>query len=206
MKISLHIEAESAEEFHLALESLRTSAVAPMVETKEEMRERLRPRSVVEVIRTLEEEHAPVEPPVAVEAAPEPAAEAQVEEPVVEAAAPAPAPAAEPAERKRRGRKATPAPLDERAPEVAPAPAATKSNGGMVAPVTRDDFNAACRAYVHAYGLNFAQVDAPRLLQPAFGEQIRRSADVEDKDLARAIDIMNEAIKANPFSRKRLNA
>jgi len=192
MKISLHIEADSTEEYASCLAALVMHTM-PHTLTEAVLKDSWRPS-----------EDAPVEPSAAVEAAPEPVAEAQAEEPPAQEAAPAPA--EEPAERKRRGRRPKTVPLTERAPEVAPAPAAAKSNGpaAVAAPVTRDDFNAACREYVTSYGLNFAQVDAPKLLQPVFGEHIRRSADIEEKDFAAATELMLAAVSANPFNRKRI--
>src|SRR5215831_2772676 len=74
MKISLHIEADTTEEFEKVLAALNQRPVKWVH---------------VDDFKTPEEEHVPVESPTVVEPAPEPVASPQVEEPPAQEAAPA---------------------------------------------------------------------------------------------------------------------
>jgi len=190
-KISVQLEADSAEEFMELIEAFkrqdfnRTTApafapyakhaetVAPQPEEQQE------PESPPEAVAPVE---APVKPkrgrpakaaPVEPEAAVEPA-EA---EPVVE-----PEPEPEPV-------KAKPKAMPHAQPE----------NGAA----SRQDLLDAFSEYVQRYGASFGFSDISSLLQKNLGDGVRKASDVPEEKLSVAIGAIKTAIADNPFNRKR---
>lgn len=201
MKISLVIESDSVEEFRAALATLMPAGgsdkeylAAVAARTASVVRD-LEKREVTSPPDTFrpdtQEETAPAEAPAAAEAPP------ATMEPPVKA-------------KKPRGRKPKAeggeAPPTTTAPyvEVAPAtPAKQASPKSGAIGVTRDDLMAIFSRYVQKYGTNFGYTDVSKMLTDTFGPGVRKSSDVTDDNLAKAVAVVSHAIEANPFARKR---
>jgi hypothetical protein len=208
-KISVHLEADSAEEFRALLSALY--ATVPMT-------------GVTSRRVTPDEKPLIKVPPVEDFAPPKP--EEQQEPEVSQGPSEAEQPAAEAKEpaqpRRGRPRKEKPAetpaePAEAAAVEPAPEapavadPAAVKvkaekakeqaKNPEIV--VSRQDLLDAFSEYVQRYGASFGFSDISSLLQKNLGDGVRKASDVPEEKLPVAIDAIKTAIADNPFNRKR---
>jgi hypothetical protein len=197
MKISLVIEADSVDDFVAAIEAINTRPikVRPFPEAVEVQK-------VVDTLATLEQEQppaatAPVAPPAHVEPLPQPAVAG---EPAVAAA---PVEAKKPRGRPKKAEAATVPPTTE-APAVTTTAGTTptSSNGGSIDEL-RKRLMQTFADYVQRYGTNFGYTDVSKMLTDTFGPGVRKSSDVSDDNLARAVAVVGQAIEANPFGRRR---
>jgi hypothetical protein len=193
-KISVQLEADSAEEFQALLAAFHVKPAEQQVST-----------------RTTEEALEPVTVRV-----PEP----EAEQPAV---AEAKEPAQPRRGRPRKEKPAEPAagaaasvdlpvaetlpgsvePEPEAAPEpVKPAKAAPKAKEPEIV-VSRQDLLDAFSEYVQRYGASFGFSDISQLLQKNLGDGVRKASDVPEAQLQVAIGAIKTAIADNPFNRKR---
>lgn len=198
MKISLHIDADNAEEmmaalalFHGAHKEHLDSWVHepkddivqyPDLDTKPEPTVSTGIADKIEESLQKREQAAPV----------------QVQEEV-------PQQAAEPApEKPKRGRKAKAPTVDETLQEALEegkkqaAPATANGHD-----VSRQDLLDVFSEYVTKFGVSFGYGDISTLLQKTFGENVRKASDVPDTGLGKAYAAIKAALEENPFNRKR---
>lgn len=203
MKISLHIEANTVEEYREALLALGV-AVPASVEVKSP-----------DLIATPE--------PVAEKPAPFPATQPKAEDTEVqEAQLPPPLTdiqkkAAELKEKRQRGRprvkrEAVSEPAEStrevEAAQVEPeAVAPEPGNGAALIDVesARVELLNAFAGYVQTYGTGSGYADVSKLLQQHFGKDVRKASHVTDANLDQATKLIRRATKDNPFSREVLN-
>jgi hypothetical protein len=175
MKISLHIEADTAEEMAAALAVFHVKQLSA---------------DEIGLARKafVEQEPAPVAvSPVPPQATPEP------ESPKTE-----PSEALkQPVDTKKRGRPFKAAPVEE-APVAAQPP---KTNGKEA--ISRQDLLDVFAEYVQRYSANYGYTDISNLLQQNFGGAVRKASDVLDTQLPAAVAAIKAAIIDNPFNRKR---
>lgn len=226
-KISVHLEADSAEEFQALLAAFQLQATPPAPAQGDDLTRmyegvsRIAAKIIAEEpagTRTTEEAPDPVtvrvpepevEQPVA--AAPQEPAQPRRGRPRKEKAEKPVGPAAEPAVG-----VVLPVPgvvheggqTEEAAPkaEAAPAPVKPKimphakpENGAA----TRQDLLDAFSEYVQRYGASFGFSDISQLLQKNLGDGVRKASDVPEDKLPVAIGAIKTAIADNPFNRKR---
>jgi len=205
MKISVHIEADSAEELQHFFETFQVKQPASPVALAEAVSQTMREHGWVEgssatrlfvpsepVKGTAEPVSAPVVPPEPVKAV------EKEPEPVVEA------PASVEPQKPARGRPAKKAPEAEKPVEVPVAPvlAAAKTVAAVTNGVTRQDLLDVFSEYVQRYGANFGYTDVSKLLQQNLGDGVRKASDVPETALKTAIAAIRSAITENPFNRK----
>lgn len=172
MKISVHIEADSAEDFREAIAALGVATLSgtptPPVE---------------EAIRSLIQDVVPVETPLmaAIEELPA----------TVEEAVPVPVAKSKRGPRKAAGNGAKAAPIE--APLTVP---------HEPAPGVRQDLLDAAQTYVLRYGYNFASKDIPELFQKHIGKEFRKVSEVPDTHLGEAIKLVRLAVAENPYNRR----
>jgi hypothetical protein len=206
MKISVHIEADSAEELQAALAAFHVKGVdetpqiplesiikdvpvasMPLTDTPLTAQDVATESYVKRTEEGIAAQVVPLDEIKTLTEKPESVAKAPVE----------PKPTEKPA-RGRPGRKtAEPAPVAE-AP-VAPQKAPVEP----IQMLTRKDLLDVFSEYVARYGVAFGYNDVSALLQQHFGNGVRKASDVADKDLASAIRTIKSAINDNPFNRKR---
>jgi hypothetical protein len=186
MKISLHIEADSAEEMTAALAVFHVNQLsAEELEAKEVLlNAEIAEMMAAKAARVAQQEPKPVEPEPAPAPEPEPEKPA---EPAVAAAKP-------------RGRPRI-VPTVE-APVEAPKPA-PKPKAEPIEVVSRQDLLDVFAEYVQRYSANFGYTDISNLLQQHLGDGVRKASDVPDTMLPVAINAIKAAIIDNPFNRKR---
>jgi hypothetical protein len=197
-KISVQLEADSAEEFRALLSALYATVPMTGVPAGQAAMQSLSPQESVST-RTVEEAPEPVT--VRVPEAEQPAAEAPVKAkrgrpaktaPVEPEAAVEPAaaePVAEPEPVKAEPVKAKPKTMPHAQPE----------NGAA----SRQDLLDAFSEYVQRYGASFGFSDISSLLQKNLGDGVRKASDVPEEKLSVAIGAIKTAIADNPFNRKR---
>jgi outer membrane biosynthesis protein TonB len=210
-KISVHLEADTAEEFASLLLVFHVKHLEDIVyqREREDEADLLTKQAVSDVLyaqpkkpepvstRTVEETPEPVTVRV-----PEPAAEAPVKSKrgrPFKTAPVEPAEAAQPA--------VTPQPVpavEEPVPAVvkaAPAPKVKEPTIESVA--SRQDLLDVFSEYVQRYGASFGFSDISQLLQKHLGDGVRKASDVTEDKLSVAIGAIKTAIADNPFNRKR---
>jgi len=197
-KISVHLEADTAEEFASLLLVFHVKHLEDIVYQREREDE-------AELIRRKEVSDVLYAQPVR---APEPEPEPEVEQPAAEAKEPAqprrgrprkekPAEAAEaPVEPAVAEQEATPEPVKAK-PKATPH--AQPENGAA----SRQDLLDAFSEYVQRYGASFGFSDISSLLQKNLGDGVRKASDVPEDKLSVAIGAIKTAIADNPFNRKR---
>jgi hypothetical protein len=192
MKISLVIESDNMEEFHRALVLLGQSAGPTPTATL---------HKAAAVVEELKAAQKPQPQPKPDEPKPQP------DEPQP-AAVVAEAPAEAPAEAKKgrgRPRKAPAADtVEERQWQATESRIAAQGdaqvNGGVED--MRANLMKVFAGYVQKYGTNFGYGDVSKLLQDNFGPDVRKSSDVTDENLVKAVIVVQNAIEANPYGRK----
>ena len=212
MKISLHIEADTPEEFDKALNSIvKFDILAAALQDRSES-EPAPPWTDRAISQQPKPHTKPVEPEKEHPAHPEhpehPEKPAKSEPRTEPLAAEAPVKA-------KRGRpaKAKAKPVDEGLTVIpvaevlasAPAPvqAAPVQTGNGTGAATRQDLLDVFAEYVQRYGANFGYTDISGLLQKHIGEGVRKASDVPETSLGQAIAAIKAAILENPFNRKR---
>jgi outer membrane biosynthesis protein TonB len=200
MKISLHIEADTAAEFQQALDVLHAARATnlaaglikegwnPAVSAQQEPK----PAKPAPIPMPAP---APAEPP-----APTPVPE---EQPPVAAEAPVKARRGRPRKETPAEETTTPAETATVPPVTAPVQAATAPSGNGTGAATRQDLLDVFAEYVQRYGANFGYTDISGLLQKHIGEGVRKASDVPETSLGQAIAAIRAAILENPFNRKR---
>jgi hypothetical protein len=186
MKISLHAEFDTAEEYSAFVDMLVARPV------------NVRPFTTAAVIQELEAAQPPKPQPKPTEPKPtepdEPQPAAVVaEEPALQGAEVQEAPK-EPKKGRGRPRKET----TEQPPAETAATAPV--NGGVED--MRANLMKVFAGYVQKYGTNFGYGDVSKLLQDNFGPDVRKSSDVTDDNLVKAVLVVQGAIDANPYGRK----
>jgi hypothetical protein len=191
MKISLHIEADTAEEMAAALAVFHVKQLSAdeIGLAREDALFRQRKAFV-------EQEPAPVAvSPVPPQATPEP------ESPKIE-----PSEALkQPVDTKKRGRPFKAVPVEEapvEAPVAPPVAAQPPKTNGKEA-ISRQDLLDVFAEYVQRYSANYGYTDISNLLQQNFGGAVRKASDVLDTQLPAAVAAIKAAIIDNPFNRKR---
>jgi outer membrane biosynthesis protein TonB len=191
MKISLVIESDTPEEFAKAISMLATvGQPSPGWAGVSEV------AAVVDKLTAAPPKPKPEDKPTppATPEEPRPAA-IEPEVPATPAAAPVEA-------KKTRGRPKKAAAAEPAAAVVAPAAPAPAGNGEAEVS-QRDVLMDAFRGYVLRYGTGNGYSDVSKLLSDNFGPEVRKSSDVTDENLPKAIVIVRNAIDANPFQRRR---
>lgn len=194
MKISLHAEFDSAEEYSAFVDMLIARPV------------NVRPFTTAAVIQELEATPKPKP-----EDKPQPPTEPDEPQPAAVVAEAPPAPAEAPVEAKKgrgRPRKAQPA---ETSAAAAAAPAATApvqappaaANGPAMTESPREVLGNVFGAYVRRYGTGVGYTDVSKLLTENFGAGVRKQSDLNDEQLPKAIAVVSAAIESNPFQRRR---
>lgn len=199
MKISLVIEADSVDDFVAAIEAINTRPIKmrPFPEAVEIQK-------IIETVETLKTEQeqppaatAPVAPPAHAEPSSQPAAAGEP------AAAVAPVEAKKPrGRRKKEETAAAPSPAAAAAVATTAGTKPTSSNGGSTEEL-RKRLMQTFADYVQRYGTNFGYTDVSKMLTDTFGPGVRKSSDVTDDNLAKAVAVVGQAIEANPFGRRR---
>jgi len=197
MKISLVIEAETPEDFERAMATLgvRILAQVPDAAFSTGLEAAPKPKP--------EDKPKPTQPQE-----PEPAATFPEGTEITAPGGPH-VPAAEAPKETKKGRgrpkREAAAPAAGAASAASPAPAVTitapsQVNGGIED--MRANLMKVFAAYVQKYGTNFGYGDVSKLLQDNFGPEVRKSSDVTDDNLVKAVIVVQSAIEANPFGRK----
>jgi outer membrane biosynthesis protein TonB len=195
MKISVQFEADSAEEYDRVLEVL-TGPGRSMFHVK--------PAAEL-VAQETQPTPAPKPAPVT---QPIPQPEPKVEEPIEPTKPEQPEEPLSPSVVKgKRGRPKKAQPIIETPAEIV----ATVVNGPVATQpaqdtVVRQDLLDTFNAYVQRYGYNFGYTDVSKLLQQTFGDDVKKSSDVTDADIGKAIAVVRAAINDNPFNRRRADA
>jgi hypothetical protein len=195
-KISLHVEADSADEYLTIL-----THIIPLAVVARHKNDWAEPFKDVEA----KSDDAPV---VEVhEMTAEETTEAVAQEDAVEAEKVALQESVDKKPRKPRGpNKPKKTPVTEDAPEevehVGTVAVAEEQGNGEV--LTRMDLGDTIAGYVRKYGINFAQTDVSKMLQDMFGADVRKKSDVPDdqKSLKQAIATITQATIDNPYNRK----
>jgi hypothetical protein len=187
MKISVHIEADSAEEYRAAVAALQGSPLNIPEETLPPLKDVISKVEIAttplieEVVReSLKAESAPLTTLI-----PD---DTQSSKPVEK---PKRAP------RKASGNGAKAAPVE---PEPLPAP--SEPTPDAPAPGVRQDLLDAAQDYVLHYGYNFASKDIPELFQKHLGPDVRKLSEVAEADLGIAIKLVRQALVENPYNRR----
>jgi hypothetical protein len=210
-KISVHLEADSAEEFQALLQAFHVKPAEREHFWKDELEPAPKPG---EVFTAPGGPYELAQPGVEIE---QPAAEAKEpaqprrgrprKEKTVEPVGPAAEPAVgvvlpEPGVVHEGGHAEEAAPKAEAAPapvKPKPMPHALPENGAA----TRQDLLDAFSEYVQRYGASFGFSDISQLLQKNLGDGVRKASDVPEDKLPVAIGAIKSAINDNPFNRKR---
>jgi hypothetical protein len=191
MRISVHIEADSAEDYRAAVTALQGQILKESLPPLKEVISGVE-IAATPVLEQIAKEHVPataaefpVGTPAAVEAPPEPA-EKPVEKP-------------KRAPRKASGNGAKAAPVE---PEPRPVPSEPAQDEPVPVPGVRQDLLDAAQDYVLHYGYNFASKDIPELFQKHLGPDIRKLSEVAEADLGIAIKLVRQALAENPYNRR----
>jgi hypothetical protein len=191
MKISLVIESDNMEELVDGLIMLSGNGPAALT-TKE----------VAKIVDKLQVEAAqppkpkpqpkPTEPKPTEPDEPQPAA-VVAEEPALQGA--------EVQEKPKEAKKGRGRPRRETTEQPPAGTAATAQVNGGVEDM-RANLMKVFAGYVQKYGTNFGYGDVSKLLQDNFGPDVRKSSDVTDDNLVKAVLVVQSAIDANPYGRK----
>jgi len=216
-KISVHLEADSAEEFRALLAAFQFKQVQPQAAPEPDRAAGPKKEALNPVLTTSIQD-------VTLEASQGPS---EAEQPATEAKEPAQPRRGRPRKEKTAERAGDTAgeaagvvlPVPgvvhedgqakaEAAPEAKPEPVKAKpkpmphaqpENGAA----TRQDLLDAFSEYVQRYGASFGFSDISQLLQKNLGDGVRKASDVPEDKLPVAIGAIKSAINDNPFNRKR---
>ena len=204
-KISLHVEADSPDEFLELLSAFTRNQVQGFVPKDDgvyaeaERREDTATEELITIAKDFVAQEAKKWPPAPVLTPEEP------DQPPAEI---------KPARKPRGPNKPKMAPVTEEAPEEVEhvgtvavstdAPASVEQGNGKDEVLTRMDLGDTIAGYVRKYGINFAQTDVSKMLQDMFGADVRKKSDVPDdqKSLRQAIATITQATIDNPYNRK----
>jgi len=184
MKISLHAEFDTAEEYSAFVDMLVARPV------------NVRPFTTAAVIQELEAAQPPKPQPKPTELKPTEPDEPQPAAVVAEA----PLQGAEVQEAPKEAKKGRGRPRKETIEQPPADTAPAQVNGGVED--MRANLMKVFAGYVQKYGTNFGYGDVSKLLQDNFGPDVRKSSDVTDDNLVKAVLVVQSAIDANPYGRK----
>jgi len=193
-KISVHLEADSPEEFRALLAAFQLQATPPPPPAQGDDLTRMYEGVSRIAAKIIAEEpvETPAEPMKPKRGRPFKTVPVEPEPPV--AVQPGPEVAQPAAEVVAAPEVAAPKPAKPKA-----MPHAQPENGAA----TRQDLLDAFSEYVQRYGASFGFSDISSLLQKNLGDGVRKASDVPEDKLPVAIGAIKTAIADNPFNRKR---